>query len=62
MFWDHDTYLSLFGVVSIGVARLDHPDGLLVQLVEVIRGVRHSVAVHLQEGQILEDSLLELSL
>ena len=56
------TDLHLLGVIRVGVAGLDEFDGHLVEIIEVVGGVRDNVAFDTHESQILENCVLELSL
>ena len=55
-------HLLLRGVIGVRLARLDHFQCILVQLVEVVRRVGDFVAVDIEEGKVLQNRILELGL
>ena len=57
-----ETYLFLDGIVRVGFSALDELDGVFVELLEVVRGVRERIAFDPHECQILDDGFFELGL
>ena len=55
-------HLLLLGVVRVRLAGLDHLQSILIQLVEVVRGMRDFVAMNVEKREVLEDGLLEFGL
>ena len=55
-------HLLLLGVVRVRFTSLDHLQGILIQLIEVVRRMRNFVAVDVEKCEVLEDGLLEFGL
>ena len=55
-------HLLLLGVVRVRFTSLDHLQGILIQLIEVVRRMRNFVAMDVEKCEVLEDGLLEFGL
>lgn len=55
-------HLCLFSIVGIGLPGFDELECEVVQGLEVVRGVGNSIAVNVQELQVLENSVFKLCL
>ena len=56
------SHLLLLGVVRVRFTSLNHLQGVLIQLIEVVRRMRNFVAVDVEKCEVLEDGLLEFGL
>ena len=55
-------HLLLLRIICVRLARFDHLDGILVQLIKIVGGVRNLVSADLEDSEVLEVGLLEFSL
>ena len=55
-------HLLLLSVVRVCFTSLYHLQGVLIQLIEVVRRMRNFVAVDVEKCEVLEDGLLEFGL